>query len=141
GKRLPHLPSRWSKVTLRQLLGHTSGLPDFSKSADFLAAVRASPKKAPSPRKLLTFVENKPLIFPPGSRYKYSNSDNIVVGLMVEAATNNAYETQLKDQVYGPLGLTGTSLPAGPKLPRPFIHGYDTSEQPPEDLSEIIAGG
>jgi D-alanyl-D-alanine carboxypeptidase len=143
GERLPDLPDTWSKVTLRQLLGHTSGLPDFSKSADFLAAVQASPKKAPSPRKLLAFVANKPLRFLPGSRYHYSNSDNIVVGLMVEAATKNTYESQLKDQVNGPLGLTKTSLPAGPKLPEPFIHGYDNdpSQQPPEDLSEIIAAG
>jgi D-alanyl-D-alanine carboxypeptidase len=82
-------------------------------------------------------------MFAPGSRYNYSNSDNIVVGLMVEAATNSAYESQLEAQVFGPLGLTETSLPAGPKLPKPFIHGYDNdpSQSPPEDLSEIIAAG
>ena len=45
GQHLPDLPDAWSDVTLRQLLGHTSGLPDFSKSADFLAAVQASPGK------------------------------------------------------------------------------------------------
>ena len=141
GQHLPDLPDAWSDVTLRQLLGHTSGLPDFSKSADFLAAVQASPEKAPSPRRLLAFVENKPLIFPPG--YKYSNSDNIVVGLMVEAATKKAYKRELKNQVFGPLGLISTSLPAGPELPEPFIHGYDNdpSHQPPEDLSEVIAAG
>jgi D-alanyl-D-alanine carboxypeptidase len=142
GQHLPDL-RKWSEVTLRQLLGHTSGLPDFSKSADFQAAVRASPRKALSPRELIGFVKNKRPIFPPGSRYKYSNSDNIVVGLMIEAATGHAYESELKDQVYNPLGLTRTSLPAGPQLREPFIHGYDNevSHLPPEDLSEIIAAG
>jgi D-alanyl-D-alanine carboxypeptidase len=142
GKHLPDLP-KWSEVTLRQLLGHTSGLPDFSESDDFLAAVRASPKKPLAPRELLSFVENKPPKFTPGSRYKYSNTDNIVVGLMIAAATGRTYERELKAQVFRPLGLERTSLPMGARLPEPFIHGYDNavSHLPPEDLSEIIAAG
>src|SRR3712207_7052706 len=51
--------------------------------------------------------------FEPGTRYHYSNSDNIVVALMVEAATGKTYEQQLRKQVYKPLGLTKTSLPRG----------------------------
>lgn len=143
GERLPDLPTAWWAVTLRQLLNHTSGLPDFSKSPDFLAAVRASPTKAPPPRELLTYVENQPLQFVPGSQYKYSNSDNIAVGLMIEAATGQSYESQLQEQVYGPLGLTSTSLPTGVDMPEPFIHGYsnDPSESPREDQSELIAAG
>ena len=142
GARLPDLPAAWSTVTLRQLLGHTSGLPDFSQNAALEAAVQASPLKAPLPGKLLAFVENEPLIFSPGSRYNYSNTDNIVVGLMVEAATKS-YESQLNSLVFRPLGLTGTSLPAGPELAKPFIHGYDNdpSQHPPEDMSEILAAG
>src|SRR5262245_46051477 len=46
GEHLPDLPVAWSDVTLRQLLGHTSGLPDFSKNKRFQAAVQASPQKA-----------------------------------------------------------------------------------------------
>jgi D-alanyl-D-alanine carboxypeptidase len=143
GERLPDLPAAWSHVTLRQLLNHTSGLPDFTRSRRFVAAVRASPEKALPPRELLSFVAKKPLKFTPGSRYKYSNSDNIVVGLMVEAATDNPYRRELKDQVFGPLGLNRTSLPAGPELPEPFIHGYDNdpSVNPREDLSEVLAAG
>jgi len=143
GELLPDLPDAWSEVTLRQLLGHTSGIPDFSKEPDFGAAVTARPRKPPSPEELLSFIEDKPLEFKPGTRYRYSNSDNIVVGLMIEAATNRSYESQLKKRVLKPLGLTETSLPVGAQLEEPFIHGYDNdpSEQPPEDLSEIIAAG
>jgi D-alanyl-D-alanine carboxypeptidase len=94
---------------------------------------------------LLTYVydHDPPLLFDPGSEYRYSNSDNIAVALMVEAATGETYEDLLQEQVYGPLGLTRTSLPAGPELEEPYIHGYDNdpSEQPPEDYSEIIAAG
>lgn len=143
GKWLPYLPKGWHAVTLRELLNHTSGLPDFSKDASFQEAVSAHPKKAPPPRKLLSYVEDKPLNFKPGTRYEYSNSDNIAVGLMIQAATKDTYENQLKKQVLGVLGLHRTSLPAGPKLPKPFIHGYnnDPSQHPPEDLSEILAAG
>jgi D-alanyl-D-alanine carboxypeptidase len=143
GKRLPGLPEAWSKVTLRQLLNHTSGIPDFSQDPGFRDAALASLKKAPPPEKLLTYVYDEKLLFEPGSRYHYSNSDNVAVALMVEAATGKTYEEQLREQVYGPLGLRKTTLPSGPNLRTPYIHGYDNDprERPPEDVSKQIAAG
>lgn len=143
GEHLPGLPDAWSGVTLRQLLNHTSGLPDFSQSQDFQETLTTSLTQARPPEELLAFVEDEPLNFEPGSQYNYSNSDNVTVGLMVEAATGQTYEEQLKEQVFGPLGLEKTSLPRGANLGEPFIHGYDNdpSEQPPEDLSETFAAG
>ena len=143
GERLPELPTSWHKITLRQLLQHTSGLPNFTTDKDFLAALQASPKNPPPPEELLSFVEDDPLNFEPGTSYEYSNSDNIVVGLMVQAATGEPYEQQLQKQVLGPLGLMKTSLPRGANLRKPFIHGYDNdpSQNPPEDISEVLASG
>jgi D-alanyl-D-alanine carboxypeptidase len=145
GERLPELPKAWSKVTLRQLLNHTSGLPDYTGDLEYQKALLASLTKAPPPEKLLTYVydHDPPLLFVPGSKYQYSNSDNIAVALMVEAATGMSYEDLLREQVYRPLGLRNTSLPRGPHLRKPFIHGYDNdpSQQPPEDLSENFAAG
>jgi D-alanyl-D-alanine carboxypeptidase len=149
GKLLKKLPERppaaWADITLRQLLNHTSGLPDILEDPDFLKALVDSLTKAPPPEKLLTYLYNNvpPLRFVPGSKYQYSNSDNIAVALMVEAATGMSYEDLLREQVYRPLGLRNTSLPRGPHLRKPFIHGYDNdpSQQPPEDLSENFAAG
>src|SRR5215210_3647485 len=143
GERLPELPEAWSGVTLRQLLNHTSGIPDFSLEPDFQDALLDSLTKAPPPEELLSFVEDEELLFDPGSEYHYSNSDNIIVALMVEAATGMSYEDQLRERVYRPLGMRKTSLPRGSNLRKPFIHGYDNdpSQQPPEDLSEVVAAG
>ena len=142
GQRLPSQPGAWHAVTLRQLLGHTSGLPDFTESETFRRAVASSLTVAPPPAALLAFVADEPLNFTPGTRYLYSNSDNIAVGLMVEAATGTSYEEALRVQVLRPLRLARTSLPAGPEVTAPLIHGYDLAEDgTPEDLSEIFASG
>jgi D-alanyl-D-alanine carboxypeptidase len=142
GKILPSQPSAWANVTVAQLLQHTSGIPDFSQSPQFQEAVGASLTTAPPPEQLLTYVADEPLAFTPGSRYHYSNSDNILVGLMVAAVDGTPYEQSLATRVYTPLGLTGTSLPTGVEMPTPFTHGYDPDPpNAPEDVSEVIAGG
>lgn len=140
GELLPDLPAAWHRVTLRQLLGHTSGLPDYTASKAFGEAVGESPTSAPPPRALLAFVADEDLEFRPGSRYQYSNSDNIVVALMIEAVTGTRYARALRRQVLWPLRLRRTSLPAVVELPHPFIHGYEPAELP-EDVSEVVAFG
>jgi D-alanyl-D-alanine carboxypeptidase len=140
GERLPQLPATWGSVTLRQLLNHTSGLPDFTEDAEFLEIIAADPRHHFDSRRLLDYVADEPLRFPPGTRYQYSNSDNIAVALMAEAVTRTPYEQLLRDLVYRPLGLRSTSLPQGYRMPRPYLHGYDvTPPGPPEDVSEVLS--
>jgi D-alanyl-D-alanine carboxypeptidase len=144
GKWLPDLPTAWHAVTLRQTLNHTSGLPDFSASEAFRQAVGANLTRPVAPRQLLDFVRDDRLKFMPGSQYRYSNSDNVVAALMVQAATGKTYDQTLQEQVFGPLGLSATSLPVGTELPSPFIRGYDNdpgARPPPEDRSEMLAAG
>lgn len=137
--RLPRLPDAWGSVTLRQLLNHTSGLPDFSESAAFRAELVADPRHRFDSRRLLDHVAGEPLRFRPGSRYQYSNSDNIAVALMAEAATGTRYERLLRELVHEPLGLRATSLPQGHRMPEPYLHGYDVNPpEPPEDVSEVV---
>lgn len=111
GERLPSLPAAWHQVTLRQLLSHTSGLPDFSTAPAFLEILQEDPRHHFDSRRLLDFVADRDLLFPPGSKYEYSNSDNIAVALMAEAVTGQRYEQLLEQLVYRPLHLRQTSLP------------------------------
>jgi D-alanyl-D-alanine carboxypeptidase len=141
GQRVPGLPRAWSKVTLRELLQHTSGIPDFSQTKAFKKALLKSLKKAPSPRVLLSFAPKR-LNFTPGSKFEYSNSDNIIVALMTEAASGKSYEQELRQRVLRPLRLDHTSLPRGVNLAAPVVHGYDVAPpQPPVDVSKVVAAG
>ena len=143
GDYCPDLPANWHPVTLRQLLQHTSGVPEFLNEPAAQKAIGDSLGTAPAPRQLLDFVAHRETVFAPGSSYEYSNSDNIVVGLFVEAAAGRSYENALRRTVLQPLALRATSLRTGPELPTPRLHGYDTQDSggPPEDVSEVLAGG
>ncbi|WP_438290364.1 serine hydrolase domain-containing protein [Streptomyces sp. HUAS TT7] len=137
--RLPSLPAAWGAVTLRQLLNHTSGLPDYSAAPEFVKLIQADPHRVFDSRHLLDFVADQDLEFAPGSRYRYSNSDNVAVALMAEAATGRSYEDLLTAEVYRPRGLTETSLPVGHRLPGPYLHGYDVEPgRPTEDVSTLF---
>ncbi len=140
GALLPETPDAWRMVTVRQMLNHTSGIPSFTKNAGFLATLGANPHRIFDPASLLEFVAGDPLEFEPGSRYEYSNSDNIALGLIVAKITSGTYERALERFVSGQLGLKHTSLPRGYRMPRPYIHGYEVAPgHKPVDLSQALS--
>lgn len=139
-RRRPNLPAAWGRVTLRELLNHTSGVPDYTSSDGFRRQFQTDPAGFVSPRRLISWVASQGLEFAPGLRYAYSNTDNIVVGLMAEAVTGRPYGALLRARVFGPLGLTQTSFPTRVRLPRPYLHGYVTEAgAEPQDVSESLS--
>jgi D-alanyl-D-alanine carboxypeptidase len=139
GEVLPDQPQSWSAITLRQLLQHTSGVPSFSKDPAWQQQLEMNPAMPITPEALLAFVADEPLRFPPGSRYEYSNTDNIIIGLMAEAAFGRSYDEQLRRFVFEPLDLDRTLLPHSLDFPEPHVRGYDVRPpNPPEDLSAFI---
>lgn len=139
-KWLPELPSAWGEVTLREALNHTSGLPDFSASASFIDYLKQHLHATPSPLFLLRFIARQGLEFDPGSEYRYSNTDNFAVALMAEAAAHRTYNQLLASQIYAPLRLRHTSLPRGPEIPAPYLHGYQPNPpDPSDDVSTLIS--
>ncbi len=141
GKWLPSLPKAWWPITLRRLLNHTSRIPDFSAQPAFITDLTDNLLSPPPPADLLSYVEK--LALPPkvGTGYSYSNSDNIIVGLMIEAATGKSYASVLQSKVLGPLGLDHTTFPTDQLMPSPTMHGYDISQSPPEDQTDLFAAG
>jgi D-alanyl-D-alanine carboxypeptidase len=136
---LPTLPKAWGKVTLRQLLNHTSGVPDYTQSEAFIKHAETKPRAYVAPMEIIGWVAKDPLQFKADSKYEYSNTDNIVVGLMVEAVTKQTYTNELQKIVLGPAKLTQTSLPTKVTIPKPFIHGYSVAPEKEEvDVSESL---
>jgi CubicO group peptidase (beta-lactamase class C family) len=97
-------PLAGREFTLRQLLRHSAGLPDYGDLADYHLAV----SKGHSPwswEELSTRVEANRLRSPPGTRFKYSNIGYTIVRMMIEEKTGLAIGDALKTLVFGPLGI------------------------------------
>jgi D-alanyl-D-alanine carboxypeptidase len=141
GQRLTGMPAAWAAVTVRQMLNHTSGLPDYTRSDGFIAQATKNPHGFVTPQKVISWVSKSPLVFASGSKYAYSNTDNIVVGLIAQAVSGTPYPTLLQDIVFGPAGLTQTSFPTRRiSLPAPFIHGYVVEPgAKPQDVTTFLS--
>lgn len=124
-QRVPGLVPNGGAVTVRQLLGHTSGLVDYRTTPAYQSAVGLDPKASLTPQQLVGFVADLPLAFAPGSAFGYSETNGVVLGIIVETVTGAPFADALEAQVAGPLGLRRTFLPAELDLPRPRTRGYD----------------
>jgi D-alanyl-D-alanine carboxypeptidase len=139
GEWLPGVLPFGADVTVGQALHHTGGLPDYIRSKAFLDRFQQDPQAYLSPLELVGFVGDTPLDFPPGSKYHYSDTDNVIVGLIAERATGMSYDALLRRYIYRPLGLGETSLPRTVKMPKPFMHGYEIEPGAgPDDVTHLI---
>jgi D-alanyl-D-alanine carboxypeptidase len=135
------MPAAWSAVTVRQMLNHTSGLPDYTRSEGFRQQATTDPRGYVSPMRIIDWVRRAQLNFTPGSRYEYSNTDNIVIGLVAQRVTGRAYGQLLSRIVFRPAGLTQTTFPTVRiSLPSPFLHGYQVEPgKPPQDVTTSLS--
>jgi D-alanyl-D-alanine carboxypeptidase len=104
-------------ISIRQLLNHTSGLPDFvDDPVSFFEPYRRDPGRRweLGPRDELRLVLEKPRLFSPGEGWSYHGSNYIVLGLLVEEATGMTLREALRQRVFAPLGLERTDLVARP---------------------------
>jgi CubicO group peptidase (beta-lactamase class C family) len=107
-KYLPDAPKSWRKITLANLLGHTSGIPNFTSFQGFgvwAAAHRTWDEE-------LAYFKDKPLDFEPGSQYAYSNSNFIVLGGILEKVSGRKYGDLLRERIFDPLGMSDSGLDA-----------------------------
>jgi D-alanyl-D-alanine carboxypeptidase len=140
GHWLPSFPAAWKSVTVREMLNHTSGLPDYTKSDGFAEQVATDPQGYVAPSTIIDWVRADGVEFTPGSRYEYSNTDNIVIGLIAEAAAGRSYGSLLSSIVFGPAQLRQTTFPTAIALPNPFIHGYLVAPgMEPQDVTTLLS--
>jgi CubicO group peptidase (beta-lactamase class C family) len=98
-------PNAWGQVTIRHLLAHSSGIPDYTEYRDF-DATQAIPTTREA---LIARFRDQPLQFTPGSSFKYSNSGYILLGAILEYVTGTSYDELLRGEITAPLGLNDTA--------------------------------
>jgi D-alanyl-D-alanine carboxypeptidase len=138
GDVVPGLKPGWRDVTLEQLAHHTSGVASYTDTAEFARLLQRSPRRPWTARQLMDLVPDR-LHFPPGTRYRYSNSGTILIGLMIEAATTFEYGEALDRYVLNRLAMRRSNLPLGFRMPDDYVRGYDDeSTSARADLSEVL---
>jgi len=123
-KWLPGLVPNGEKITVRELLSHTSGLNEYMNDGAFVKAAIAHPARRWSPRRLVAIAVSHRPLFPPGTGWSYANTNYVVLGLVIEAATGKPVAKELRDRIFRPLGLAETSFPAGTGIAGHYAHGY-----------------
>jgi D-alanyl-D-alanine carboxypeptidase len=138
---LPGLVPNGGAITLRELLNHTSGLYNYTDDNDFIQRLIADPGRAWPPRDLIAFALAHPPLFAPGANWSYSNTNYILLGLVVEAVTGKALGQVLQERIFTPLTLTATSFPLGIELAPDFVHGYVQLSQgtPLIDITQALS--
>ena len=123
---LPGLVPNGGAITVRQLLNHTSGLADYAPDEDdtFILRVLADRRRTWAPGELVAIATGQPPLFAPGARWSYTNTGYILLGLIIEAASGNPLEAELRERVLAPLRLRATSLDTGPRIAGRHAHGY-----------------
>ncbi|MEH6372766.1 serine hydrolase domain-containing protein [Streptomyces sp. KLMMK] len=112
------------RITLRDLADMRSGLFNYSEDAGFFKALTSDPYRPFSPQELLGYSFKHPVRFQPGEKFEYSNTNLILLGLVVEKADGRPLGKFIHERVLKPAGLRHTLFPKGAEFPRPHAHGY-----------------
>jgi D-alanyl-D-alanine carboxypeptidase len=123
---LPGILPYGDQVSIRQLLNNTSGVPEYLPEPLLaLYESRQGRFRSWAPRELVALVADQPPLFPPGTTYSYSNTNYVLAGLIVEAATGRTLGQELTRRIIRPLRLGDTFFPVNrPDIPGRNAHGY-----------------
>jgi CubicO group peptidase (beta-lactamase class C family) len=137
--RLAPCPAAWQPITLKHLLTHTSGLPDYTNLSDFPSLIGTPASTA----NLLARFRDLPLEFPPGDHWSYSNSGYVVLGAVLESITGLSWGDHLRDAIFIPLGMSGTAVDEDAPAVPAHASGYLRQGVKPVFLamSEFAAAG
>jgi D-alanyl-D-alanine carboxypeptidase len=124
-------------ITVRQLLQHTSGLPDYLDKG----AVLADPQRYYEPRELLDGALAQQAHFSPGAKWEYSNTNYLVAGLIIQKVTGRPLGEEINRRIVDRIGLRHTHFPApGDRtINEPHPKGYhrDTADSPWREVTEL----
>lgn len=123
-------------ITIEQLGNMSSGYYNYSNDSLFDSILEKQPYRNWIPTELISIGTNHNLNFKPGTEFNYSNTNSILLALIIEQVTGNSYQFELNERILKPLGLTETRLETSTDLPYPYAHGYSFSKPSSDPLND-----
>lgn len=116
-------PPAWKPITVRHLLNHTSGIPNFTSFPDYMKTMMI-----PTPLDgIIARFKDRPLTFAPGEKMSYSNSGYILLGAIIEKVAGQSYADFLQARIFGPLKMQGSGYDTGDKIIKGRADGYSNA--------------
>src|SRR3984885_573545 len=119
-KYMPDAPAAWDKITIYNLLTHTSGIPSFTSFPDY----RTSEAPPTTPKGLVDRFRDKPLVFQPGEKWNYSNSGYILLGYLIEKISGKSYSAFVEENIFRPLEMTDSGYDSNSAIILHRASGY-----------------
>ena len=117
---LTDCPAAWQPLTIRHLLTHTSGIPNYTNFPDF-ARMAVLPTSSAD---MIGMLRDKPLEFAPGEKFAYSNSGYYVLGMIIERVSGKTYADFLQANIFTPLAMNHTGYDNSSTILRNRAAGY-----------------
>lgn len=121
---LPGVVPGGAAITIEQLLGMRSGLASYNVVEEFARQAGEDPQRRWQPDELLDFAFGEAPEFAPGEKFHYSNTNTILLGLVIEKLTGHSYANAVRDRIARPLKLRRTKVAAGLRIAKPRVDGY-----------------
>lgn len=141
-KYVTEIPGEWYGVTIKQLLNHTSGIPDYEAIAGYQYYDNRC-----TPMDIIKVANSKPLDFKPGEKFRYCNTGYYLLSMIIERVTNKSFSACLSDKILEPLQMTRTGLFDPTEIIDNRASGYSRTKsrienrRPTEPSSTLGAGG
>ena len=132
-KYMPDAPAAWDKITIYNLLTHTSGIPNFTNFPDY----HKSEAEPTTPEKLVARFRDKPLDFQPGEKWDYSNSGYVLLGYLLEKISGQSYKDFLQENIFKPLGMNDSGYDSNSAIIPHRASGYSPGPKGPENTGYI----
>jgi CubicO group peptidase (beta-lactamase class C family) len=132
-KYMADAPAAWDKITIYNLLTHTSGIPSFTGFPEY---AKREPLAA-TPAEEVAWFRDKPLDFAPGEKWSYSNSGYVLLGYLIEKITGGAYEKFVRENIFIPLGMKDSGYDSNKTVMAHRAAGYSPGKDGPANASFV----
>ncbi|SFB71273.1 CubicO group peptidase, beta-lactamase class C family [Flagellimonas taeanensis] len=123
-KFIPDYPTYGHRITIHHLLTHTSGIKDFTK----VKGLNAIAHNHMEPMEIINFFKDEPMDFAPGAEFKYNNSGYVLLGYIIEKASEMSYEDFVEQRIFKKLGMSSSRYASHSEVVPKRASGYHKKE-------------